>query len=90
MNDSLDELSPARGVARVARWSIAHRWIVIAGWLILTLVGALAAAQSGHRLSYAFDLPGQPGYETNTAILARFGSAVTTLPSLSRSGCRRA
>jgi RND superfamily putative drug exporter len=53
---------------------IAHRWIVIAGWLILTLVGALAAAQSGHRLSHAFDLPGQPGYETNTAILARFGS----------------
>ena len=74
MNDSLDELSPARGITRVARWSIAHRWIVIAGWLILTLVGALAAAQSGHRLSYAFDLPGQPGYETNSAILAHFGS----------------
>jgi RND superfamily putative drug exporter len=74
MNDSLDELSPPRGVARVARWSIAHRWIVVAGWLILTLVGGLAAAQSGHRLSYAFDLPGQPAYETNTAILARFGS----------------
>jgi RND superfamily putative drug exporter len=74
MNDSLDELSPARGVARVARWSIAHRWIVIVGWLILTLVGALAAAQSGHRLSYAFDLPGQPGYETNSAIVAHFGS----------------
>src|SRR6202034_2178286 len=74
VNDSLDERSPARGVARVARWSIAHRWIVVAGWLILTLVGALAAAQSGHRLSYAFDLPGQPAYETNTAILARFGS----------------
>jgi len=74
MNGSFDELSPVRGVARVARWSISHRWIVIAGWLILTLVGALAAAQSGHRLSYAFDLPGQPGYETNTAIVARFGS----------------
>ena len=74
MNDSLDEIYPSRGVARIARWSIAHRWIVIAGWLILTLVGGLAAAQSGHRLSYAFDLPGQPAYETNTAILARFGS----------------
>ena len=34
----------------------------------------MAAAQSGHRLSYAFDLPGQPAYETNTAILARFDS----------------
>ena len=74
MNDSLDEISLTRSVARVAGWSIAHRWIIIAGWLVLTLAGGLAAAQTGHRLSYGFDLPGQPAYETNTAILARFGS----------------
>jgi len=41
---------------------------------VLTLAGGLAAAQSGHRLSVAFDLPGQPGYETNKAIVAGFGS----------------
>ena len=61
-------------MARLARWSLAHRWIVVAGWLVLTLAGGLAAAQSGHRLSVAFDLPGQPGYETNKAIVAGFGS----------------
>jgi RND superfamily putative drug exporter len=74
VNDSLNEISLSRSVARVAGWSIAHRWIVIAGWLVLTLAGGLAAAQTGHRLSYGFDLPGQPAYETNAAILARFGS----------------
>ena len=62
------------GVARLARWSLAHRWIVVAAWVVLALAGGMAAAQSGHRLSVAFDLPGQPAYETNTAIVSKFGS----------------
>jgi len=62
------------GVARLARWSLAHRWIVVAAWVVLALAGGVAAAQSGPRLSVAFDLPGQPAYETNTAIVSKFGS----------------
>ena len=62
------------GVARLARWSLAHRWIVVAAWVVLALAGGMAAAQSGHRLSFAFDLPGQPAYETNTAIVREFGT----------------
>ena len=58
----------------MARWSLAHRWIVVASWIILALAGGMAAAQSGHRLSVAFDLPGQPAYETNAAIVREFGS----------------
>jgi putative drug exporter of the RND superfamily len=42
--------------------------------VVLALAGGIAAAQSGHRLSVAFDLPGQPGYETNAAIVREFGS----------------
>jgi putative drug exporter of the RND superfamily len=61
-------------VARIARWSVTHRWIVIAGWVILALVGGLAAGKAGSRLSFSFDLPGQPAYETNTAIARTFGS----------------
>ncbi len=62
------------GMARVARWPIAHRWLVVAGWVLLAVVGGLAAARSGSRLSFAFDLPGQPAYQTNTAIAQTFGS----------------
>ncbi len=61
-------------MARLARWSVTHRWIVIAGWVILALLGGLAAGRSGSRLSFSFDLPGQPAYETNTAIARTFGS----------------
>jgi uncharacterized membrane protein YdfJ with MMPL/SSD domain len=31
-------------MTRVARWSIAHRWIVVAGWVLLAVVGGLAAS----------------------------------------------
>jgi len=89
VNDSLNEISAGRGTSRVARWSIAHRWIVISVWVILAVAGGLAAAQSGSRLSFTFDLPGQPAYEANTAIAAAFGSGgdnpplvvVTRLPA---------
>jgi RND superfamily putative drug exporter len=89
MNHSLSEGSSIRGVARAARWSVAHRWIVVAGWIILATVGGLVAARSGSRLSFTFDLPGQPAYEANTAIVKTFGSggdnppllAVVRLPS---------
>jgi putative drug exporter of the RND superfamily len=45
------------------------RWLGAAG-----CVGGLAAARSGRRLSFTFDLPGQPAYATNTAIARTFGS----------------
>jgi RND superfamily putative drug exporter len=61
-------------MARIARWSIAHRWLVVAGWVLLAVVGGLTVARSGSRLSFTFDLPGQPAYQTNTAIAHTFGS----------------
>ena len=64
----------ASGMARIARWAIAHRWLVVAGWVLLAVVGGLTAARSGSRLSFTFDLPGQPAYQTNTAIAHTFGS----------------
>jgi hypothetical protein len=50
----------APGMARIARWSIAHRWLVVAGWVLLVVVGGLTAARSGSRLSFTFDLPASP------------------------------
>jgi RND superfamily putative drug exporter len=61
-------------MARIARWSIAHRWLVVTGWVLLAVAGGLAATRSGGRLTFAFDLPGQPAYQTNTAIAQTFGS----------------
>jgi RND superfamily putative drug exporter len=47
---------------------------VVTGWVLLAVAGGLAATRSGGRLTFAFDLPGQPAYQTNTAIAQTFGS----------------
>ncbi|MGW5047457.1 MMPL family transporter [Streptomyces griseoluteus] len=67
-------------MAAIARWSIAHRWTVIVAWLVLALAGGVAAAQAGSRLSFTFELPGQPAYETNETIVRSFGSGGSNDP----------
>jgi RND superfamily putative drug exporter len=77
------EIQPTiKGVARVAAWSIAHRRLVVLIWVLLTAAGAVAAGQSGSRLSFTFDLPGQPAFETNSAIVRTFGSGGVFPPLL--------
>ncbi|QMU80228.1 MMPL family transporter [Streptacidiphilus sp. PB12-B1b] len=61
-------------MTRVAAWSLAHRRLVVLAWIVLALLGGLAAARSGSRLTFTFDLPGQAAYETNTAVVKAFGT----------------
>ncbi|NHC15073.1 MMPL family transporter [Motilibacter deserti] len=51
-----------------------RRWVAL-GWLLVFLAGALTAARLTDRLSYDFSLPGQPGYETEQALIAAYGTA---------------
>ena len=66
----------------LTRFVLAHRWWVIAAWLLLAVAGGLAAPHATARLSYDFGLPGQPGYETNHSIVDRFGSGGENAPVL--------
>jgi RND superfamily putative drug exporter len=67
-------------VPRVASWALNHRWFVIVGWVLLAALGGVAAAGSSSRLSFTFDLPGQPAFETNSAIVRAFGSGGDNAP----------
>ncbi len=68
--------------ARLARFVLAHRRIVIAGWLIVFLAGAMGASQVSKRLSLDFSLPGQPGYETARKIIAKYGNGGDEPPAI--------
>jgi putative drug exporter of the RND superfamily len=48
--------------------------------VLLAVIGGLTAARSGSRLSFTFDLPGQPAYQTNAAISRTFGSGGSEPP----------
>jgi RND superfamily putative drug exporter len=76
-------------IARLARFVLAHRRLVIAGWLVVLLAGAIGASHVSSRLQLDFSLPGQPGYETAQKIVRTYGNggiippaiAVVTVPA---------
>ncbi|MGA9875298.1 MAG: MMPL family transporter [Solirubrobacteraceae bacterium] len=65
---------PAGTISRLARWSLAHRRIVIALWIVAFLAGGIGAGNVSKRLSFNFALPGQPGYETAKQIAHTYGN----------------
>jgi RND superfamily putative drug exporter len=73
MSDRLAPM-PAGSIARLARWVLAHRRIVIAVWIVAFLVGGMGASNVSKRLSFNFALPGQPGYETAKQIAHKYGN----------------
>jgi RND superfamily putative drug exporter len=71
-----DRLAPITDgtIARLARWVLAHRRIVIAFWIVAFLAGGMGAGSVSKRLSFNFALPGQPGYETAKRIAHEYGN----------------
>jgi RND superfamily putative drug exporter len=65
---------PDGTITRLARLVLAHRRLVLAGWAIAFLAGALGASHVSKRLSIDFSLPGQPGYETAKKISRLYGN----------------
>ncbi len=71
------------------RWVLAHKRIVVAFWLVLTLVGMASAGSATKALKQKFSVPGKEGWITNRQISRDFKSggngapllAVVTLPA---------
>ena len=70
------------GIARLARFVLAHRRLVMFAWLVVFLAGAAGASHVSKRLSSDFSLPGQPGYETSLEITRLYGNGGLEPPSL--------
>lgn len=69
-------------LARLARFVLAHRRLVIAGWLVVLLAGAIGASHVSSRLQLDFSLPGQPGYETAQKIVRTYGNGGIIPPAI--------
>src|SRR5437588_12159630 len=73
----------------LTRWILSHKLIVIAFWVIVTVVGAASTQSATNALSQKFSLPGQEGFEVNQTILHTYGQnpdnppfvPVVTLPT---------
>ena len=60
-------------MAAWTRWVLAHRAVVVLGWLAVAVAGAVLAPRTVAALSYEFALPGQPAYEANQQIVRATG-----------------
>jgi RND superfamily putative drug exporter len=66
------------GLERLAHVTARHRWPIIAVWIVLTLVGGVAAGKLSTRWYQSTAIPGKPAYETGLRVLKAFGAGVRT------------
>jgi RND superfamily putative drug exporter len=79
-------------MAPLTRWVLAHKRIVVAFWVALTLIGGASAGSASKALKQKFSVPGKEGWLTNQQIAHDFHGtggngapllAVVTLPASS-------
>ncbi|HEY2260758.1 MAG TPA: MMPL family transporter [Solirubrobacteraceae bacterium] len=56
----------------MTRWVLAHKRIVAAFWIAVTVVGIATVGQATSVFSNQFSVPGREGYETNRAIMRAY------------------
>ena len=75
-------VSHTSATARLARFVLAHRRLVVVVWLLLLPAGIYATTHVSNRLKADFSLPGQPGYETAQKITHLYGNGGSTDPTV--------
>src|SRR5919204_1518472 len=64
------------GLAGLAHFIARHRWPVIGVWVVLTLIGGVAAGKLSSRWYQSFSIPGKSAYEASQRTLKTFGVGV--------------
>jgi RND superfamily putative drug exporter len=76
-------------MTRITRFALSHKRLVVAFWVVLTLIGIASAGQATKAMKQKFSVPGKEGWVTNQQIASEFNGtggngapllAVVTLP----------
>ncbi len=59
-------------MASFTRWVLAHRKLVVAFWLVLTVVGISVSGAASKAMDQKFSVPGREGYESNVKVAALY------------------
>ena len=78
---------------RITGWVLAHKRIVVAFWVVLTLVGMASAGSASKALKQKFSVPGKEGWQTNQQIARDFrgtgGNSAPLVPVVTLPTSRR-
>jgi putative drug exporter of the RND superfamily len=61
------------GMTKLTQFALAHRRLVVLGWVVLSVAGGLTASSTTNGLSHSVSAPGTAGTEANEHIRKRFG-----------------
>src|SRR5215218_9315376 len=64
----------------LTRAVLRHKRLVAISWILLTLVGMVAAGPASEALDQRFSVPDREGWETSQEILQKYGNGGETLP----------
>ena len=53
---------------KLTRWTLRHRRLVVAVWLVLTIIGIATVSNAVKAMDQKFSVPGREGWETNSQI----------------------
>ena len=67
---------------RIAEFVLRHRKLVMLGWALIFVLGAMSAGATSKRLVVDFSLPGQAGTQASDKIIHDFGNGGSTSPYL--------
>src|SRR3954454_22061839 len=74
--DDASPKSPAGRLERLGHFIARYRWAVIVAWIVLTLVGGVAAGRLSTRWYQSIAIPGKPAYEGSQRTFKAFGVGV--------------
>ncbi len=58
----------------LTRWVLAHKRLVVIGWIVLTIAGIAAAGPASKALKTQFSVPDKESWNTNDEIAKSYGS----------------
>jgi len=67
---------------RVTRTVLAHKKLVVLGWVVLTMIGLATSSAAVNALDQRFSVPGREGWDTNVEIVHKYGNGGDALPLL--------
>src|SRR5437868_9520529 len=63
-------------LGRLAHFTARYRWPVVVAWVVLTLIGGVAAGKLSTRWYQSTAIPGKPAYEGSLRTLKALGAGV--------------
>jgi putative drug exporter of the RND superfamily len=67
---------------QLTRIVLAHKKLVVLGWVVLTLIGIASSSAAIAALDQRFSVPGREGWDTSVEIVEKYGNGGDQLPLL--------